>query len=104
MRPSDAYFCTAGGLALVLAVLLGGHPLADASGRDARRGQELRLVTDLGLTDLCLSTEARYTRHLSQTDLFSAFQDHPRSLEHFPGGALLPPPRLLTARDEEARP
>jgi hypothetical protein len=37
------------------------------------------------LTDLAWFTEARYTRHLSQADLHSAFQDGPGALEHFPG-------------------
>ncbi len=52
-----------------------------------------RLVGQLGLTDLALFTEARYTRHPSQADLHSAFQDHPMSLEHFPSGSLISPPR-----------
>ncbi len=51
------------------------------------------LVQGLSLTDIVLFTEARYTRHWSQADLHSAFQDHPMSLEHFPSGSLLPPPR-----------
>ena len=55
---------------------------------------KLRLVQTLQLTDLCLFTEARYTRHLSQADLFSAFQDHPMSFEHFPSGSLTLPPVL----------
>jgi hypothetical protein len=46
------------------------------------------LVARLGLTDACLFTDARYTRHLSQSDAFSAFQDHPRALEHFPSGSV----------------
>jgi hypothetical protein len=50
------------------------------------------LVHDLELTDLCLFTEARYTRHLSQADRYSAFQDHPFSLEHFPAGSIAGPP------------
>jgi len=104
MRPSDAFLATAGGLALLLGGLLAGHPLAESGRREARLALESRLVAELGLTDLCLSTEARYTRHLSQADLFSAFQDHPRSLEHFPSGALLPPPGILTARAGEDRP
>ena len=54
------------------------------------------LVAVLGLTDLALFTEARYTRHYTQADLHSAFQDHPMALEHFPSGSLLPPPRLST--------
>ncbi len=49
-------------------------------------------VRRMELTDLCLFTESRYTRHLSQTDLYSAFQDHPASLEHFPAGSVAGPP------------
>jgi len=53
------------------------------------------LTGQLQLTDLCLFTEARYTRHPSQADLHSAFQDHPDAFEHFPSGSLLPPPPSL---------
>jgi len=53
------------------------------------------LVERLGLTDPVLFTEARYTRHLSQADLQSAFQDHPVALEHFPTGSLIAPPATL---------
>jgi hypothetical protein len=60
-----------------------------------------RLVTELGLSDPALFTEARYTRHLSQADLHSAFQDHPMALEHFPSGSLLAPPRPATHRGGE---
>lgn len=55
-----------------------------------------RLVGELGLTDLALFTEARYTRHLSQSDLHSAFQNHPMAMEHFPSGSLLSPPAQVT--------
>jgi hypothetical protein len=51
------------------------------------------LVRRLGLTDLCLFTEARYTRHPSQADAFAPFQDHPRALDHFPSGAVAARPR-----------
>jgi len=54
-----------------------------------------RTVHELQLTDLSLFTEARYTRHPSQADRFSALQDHPMALEHFPSGSLLMPPSLL---------
>lgn len=53
------------------------------------------VVANLELTDLALFTEARYTRHLSQADLHSAFQDHPVALEHFPAGSLAGPPAHL---------
>lgn len=74
-----------------------GDALFLRSRRDAALGQMREMVTQLQLTDLCLFTEARYTRHLSQADLHSAFQDHPHGLEHFPTGSLVPPPAHLTA-------
>lgn len=55
---------------------------------------ERALVEKLQLTDLALWTEARYTRHPSQADFFSPFQDFPSALDHFPAGSILgPPPR-----------
>jgi hypothetical protein len=56
------------------------------------------LVRELHLTDLCLFTDARYTRHLSQADRYTPFQDHPAALEHFPSGSLLSPPYENLAR------
>lgn len=53
------------------------------------------LVASLDLTDLALFTEARYTRHPSQADLHSAFQDHPMAIEHFPTGSLVPAQRPM---------
>ena len=53
--------------------------------------EQRRLVRELGLTDICLTTEANYTRHLTQADLTTAFQDHPLSLEHFPSGTWILP-------------
>jgi hypothetical protein len=50
------------------------------------------MVREVGLTDLCLFTEASYTRNPSQTDLQAPFQEHPVSLEHFPSGSIIPPP------------
>jgi len=50
------------------------------------------LVQRLGLTDLCLFTEASYTRHLSLADFHTAFQDSPMALEHFPSGSLVTHP------------
>jgi len=89
--------------ALAFLALAGGFFLmtfADAAWLRSRRAQGLRqeaeLAGRLGLTDLCLFTEARYARHLSQADLHSAFQDHPVALEHFPSGSLLPPPQGST--------
>jgi hypothetical protein len=57
--------------------------------------EKIEMVRKLELTDLCLFTEANYTRHLSQADLHTPFQDSPMSLEHFPSGSLVAPPKSL---------
>jgi hypothetical protein len=59
--------------------------------RDGELRAKRDIVKKLRLTDFALWTEARYTRNPSQTDLFSAFQDFPSSLEHFPAGSIVPP-------------
>jgi hypothetical protein len=53
------------------------------------------LVAQLGITDLCLFTEAAYTRHPSQADRHTPFQDSPLTFEHFPSGSLISPPPTL---------
>ncbi|MBI5640699.1 MAG: hypothetical protein HZA17_09760 [Nitrospirae bacterium] len=60
--------------------------------------QEITAV--LRLTDISFSHDARYTRHPSQADLFSAFQDYPGSIDHFPSGSVTAPPdfSLLSTR------
>lgn len=92
MRPSS--------LALSLLLLLALTCLfvlspASAPSTDARRDANRAMVERYGITDLALFTEARYTRHPSQADLHSAFQDHPGALEHFPTGSLLQPHRPI---------
>jgi hypothetical protein len=54
-----------------------------------------KIVRSLELTDLCLHTEANYTRHLSQADLHTPFQNYPMSLEHFSSGSILLPPEMI---------
>ncbi len=56
------------------------------------------LVRALKLTDLCLFTDARYVRHISQSDLHTPFQDHPGAREHFPSGSLVAPPAHLSGK------
>ena len=45
------------------------------------------VVAGLGLTDLCIATEARYTRHPAVSDAMAPFMDHPGAIEHFPTGS-----------------
>jgi hypothetical protein len=76
--------------ALFVGMLLHAKRQADRAVR--QRQASLALVRSLGLTDLCLFTEARYTRHPAMADRHAAFQDQPMGLDHFPSGSLLAPP------------
>lgn len=78
------------------------HASLSKEAQHASLQEKVELVTRLKLTDLCLFPEARYTRHLSQADLFSAFQDHPLSFEHFPSGSFTAPPRNLGRSTHES--
>jgi hypothetical protein len=83
--------------ALLLAVgVLSSHAFIVVNRARTSLAQKSALVRTLGLTDLCLFTEASYTRHISQADLSTPFQDAPCTLEHFPSGSLLAPPRHLS--------
>lgn len=95
MRRSTFFFALILALAAGAAGLLGVHPALERRGAAEGLAGRRQLVRELGLTDLCLFTEAGYTRHPSQADRHAAFQDHPMALEHFPSGGLLPPPTHL---------
>ena len=62
---------------------------------------KMELVRELELTDLSIWTEARYTRHPSQSDHFAPFQDFPSSLEHFPAGSIVAAPPRPTESGRE---
>ncbi len=76
---------------LAIGVLLAIHGTLGVSRSETRLAEERSLVGRLMLTDLALFTEARYTRHLSQADLHTPFQDFPMALEHFPSGSFAQP-------------
>lgn len=98
MKKSDLYVIFILGCGLVLAFLALVYPRIVGDAHQERIARERRLVGELQITDLCLFTEARYTRHLSQADTHAPFQDHPMSLEHFPSGSIVQPPfRLIRA-------
>jgi len=78
---------------LVLVALPAVHARYSQAAAPAGRVERADLVRTLQLTDLCLFTEARYTRHPAMADRFAPFQDHPGAMEHFPSGSLVTPPR-----------
>ena len=97
MRNSSLFFIYITSGAVLLSLLLV-HASFSESAQQANLEENAMLVKKLKLTDLCLFTEARYTRHLSQADLSTPFQDHPRTLEHFPSGSFTHPPERNSER------
>ncbi|MEW6108942.1 MAG: hypothetical protein AB1632_07245 [Nitrospirota bacterium] len=95
MRKSYSFFIFIA-VCLVIISGLAARSTIEVSGfRDA--ANDLREITAaLKLTDICFSSDARYTRHPAQADLFSAFQDYPGSIEHFPSGSVVSPPDFIT--------
>ncbi|MCC2112731.1 MAG: hypothetical protein KDJ16_11915 [Hyphomicrobiales bacterium] len=90
-RRSTLVFTLIAGLGVALAGTMV-HARLSGAAAGARLEETGRLVAALGLSDLALFTEARYTRHPTMADLHTPFQDHPVSFEHFPSGTLVPPP------------
>jgi hypothetical protein len=91
MRKSSICFTVIGVLATLFLGMLVHAGAQDGRARQQRQSSAV-LVRQLGLTDLCLFTEARYTRHPAMADRHAAFQDHPIGLDHFPSGSLVAPP------------
>jgi hypothetical protein len=76
---------------LLLALLLQNGFTAATTATAKTIPAKRQLVKRLGLTDLAIWSEARYTRHPSQADLFTAFQDYPGAFDHFPAGSIIGP-------------
>jgi hypothetical protein len=90
IRNSSKFFVFTA-LNLLIILLLACHAIS--TGRQLRSGdaENAALAKRLGLTDLCLFTEARYTRHPAMADNHAAFQEHPSAFDHFPSGSFLIP-------------
>ncbi|MDG4476720.1 hypothetical protein [Thiovibrio frasassiensis] len=92
MRPALVF-----SIFLSLLLALDGALLLDGMSRrndeNATLAQLEVLTSGLGLTDLAVSTEARYTRHPAVSDPMAPFMDHPGAIEHFPTGAFWLPVR-----------
>jgi hypothetical protein len=94
MRKSDIFFIFIG-INLAFAGAAFFHAQSQRAAAVASIELQAKMVRELELTDLALFTEARYTRHPSQADRHTPFQDHPMSLEHFPTGSIMEPPEVV---------
>jgi hypothetical protein len=95
LRKSTRFFIITGLQAAIL-IGLGLHAASGSRQAPAREAENAALARELRLTDLCIFTEARYTRHPAMADRHAPFQEHPSAFEHFPSGSLLQPPALPT--------
>ncbi|AOY59306.1 MULTISPECIES: hypothetical protein [Desulfococcus] len=96
MRGSTGYaLLTVIGMA-VMFFLLCIHPLFHRANVERARALRRAMVADLGITDLCLFTEAPYTRNPAVTDGHAPFQNHPLALEHMPSGIFIRPSHRLS--------
>lgn len=86
---------------LILVVLMFAHASLSQKLNSVVLQKKGEMSRAMQITDLCLFTEASYTRHLSQADLHTPFQDGPFSLEHFPSGAMVGPPPNLKRINEK---
>lgn len=72
----------------------GGFTVQGIRGEQDKMFRKMRtVVSSLGLTDLSLSTEARYTRHPAVSDALVITMDHPGALDHFPSTMFWAPVR-----------
>jgi hypothetical protein len=92
IRPAHvALLLLAALLVAVTAVHLGVERQRRVQGRGFTDLQPL--VSLLGLADLAVSTEARYTRHPAVTDRMVIFMDYPGAIDHFPSTLFFAAPR-----------
>ncbi len=98
LRKSNLFFLYLA-VSLILLCLMFVHASFKREAARESMNEKGDIIRALELTDLCLFTEASYTRHLSQADLHTPFQDSPMSLEHFPSGSLATPPPSLRKID-----
>jgi hypothetical protein len=83
------------GIAVVALILYGMRDPTYAKRLEMERSATQTLL----LTDLCVCTESRHTRHISLPEPLAPFQDLPGFHDHFPSSTFLSPPRYLFRRN-----
>jgi hypothetical protein len=94
LRKSSLFLAFTASSVMCLAVLFA-HGAAERRDQAPVLNEKRSIVERLGLTDLCLFTDARYTRNPAVADRSTPFQDNPMSLDYFPSGSIMPPPPHL---------
>ena len=94
MRPSTILMLVLSGYVLLYGLFF---RLPGVGQNSAQQAADIRIMQDavakFGLSDLALSTEARYTRHPAVSDPVVVTMDHPGALDHFPSTLFWAPGR-----------
>lgn len=90
MRPSLRFLIVLTVLAITQLSMIGVAEYRLASSKETE-GWMTEAVGFFGLSDLCIATDARYTRHPAVSDEVAPYMDHPGNLEHFPTGSFWVP-------------
>jgi hypothetical protein len=100
MRKSNLFLSATAFLLFLLLIMFIHASMEKKAGTKILQAKR-EMAERLQIADLCLFTEASYTRHLSQADFHTPFQDAPLSFEHFPSGSLAAPPLTLRKPHEK---
>lgn len=94
LRPS---FCFLAILILLIVTisLCYAHSIYAVRQESERLPVKMATVAVVGSSDLAINTAARYIRHVSLTDVSTAFQDYPCCLDYFPGAMSVNPPEFF---------
>lgn len=79
------------GVQLLILVILFVTPLKGS--RRTNYAQKKQVLQRFSLTDYCLSTESRHTRHINFPEVIAPFQDLPGYHDHFPSSSFFKPQR-----------
>ncbi|OJJ14739.1 hypothetical protein BKI52_41630 [marine bacterium AO1-C] len=61
--------------------------------RQVNYSQKQQVLQRFSLSDYCLSTESRHTRHINFPEVIAPFQDLPGYHDHFPSSSFFKPQR-----------
>ena len=94
LRPSSCFLAILI-LLLVTACLCYAHCNYAVKQESKRLPVKKATVAVVGSSDLAINTAARYIRHVSLSDVSTAFQDCPCCLDYFPGAMSANPPEFF---------
>ena len=94
MRPSFRFFSVLISLFILIALCYA-HSVHVIRQETKRLPFKMATVAVVGTSDLAISTAGRHIRHVSMSDVSTAFQDCPGCPDYFPGTFSTNPPKYF---------